>query len=580
MAENALRSPFRDIDAEVPLTVSIANIEQVFGSAHVFHLPWFQRAYAWNEEHALRLLGDIIEAMENKRAHYFLGHILLAAPRGEVRTALIDGHQRSVTLTLIFALLRDRASTAEDRERMEKLITNTTTDDNTTTDNSGKLTKAPFHLSPQKGIADFLAYYVQKPGATARNPEDEGAQQSQMDLELNIIENRNRLAAMLDEFEARGGKWRDLTDFLLKQCYIIVERVENETEAWNMLAVEEATGLPFHSSERLKYSLIAVMPRAEQEEVGRLWDMWQAKLGKEAMSRLIYHIRSIIIGHRTTQPVEHELARRLKLDKGGIAFINDIVAPHAERYSAILERRLGSSEQRRKISNAIDHMVWLEKDFWVVPVLSWLSIHGDEHDDTVAFFEQLERLAWMLRISGNDPVHHERRFNKVSSEIAEGLSLDKIKALQIEPVLSQATRSNLLSRTLYDKRYCKVVLRRICSEHGRDPGPVDGNNVTVEHVLPRNPEKDSGWRRHFKSEASIKKNVNRLGNLTLLTFSENQRAAVHPYTDKRLIMKDSDLAISQVAAKVADWTPSAIEERSEAMTRLLFDAWRLPFGKS
>ncbi|HUS96853.1 MAG TPA: HNH endonuclease family protein, partial [Hyphomicrobiaceae bacterium] len=276
-------------------------------------------------------------------------------------------------------------------------------------------------------------------------------------------------------------------------------------------------------------------------------------------------------------PIEQDIIQRLQLDREGLSFVNTVLTPTATAYAAVIEKKVGRDGQQHEISRAIEHMQWLGREFWAVPAIKWLQTHGHDHADTVTFFKQLERLAWLQRISGNDPVHHERRFIQLADQITDGYPISELKLLAIEPQMRAETKSNLLSRTLYDKRYCQIVLRRICHELGNDPGPIDGDKVTIEHVLPRKPERDSPWWTTFKTKAGVKNNVHRLGNMTLLSFADNQRAKVQPFPDKRPILLGSEYAISQEAGKAGEWTPAVIEARSTALARRLFEVWSLPF---
>lgn len=565
--------------ANCPLTIKVQSLEQIFGSQPAFHLPWFQRAYAWCEEHAARLFGDIVRAIETERSHYFLGHVLLAGPPEAASVALIDGHQRTLTLTILFALLRDRAPTAEGRQRLHKAIS-AEPGKRLTPHHPASQSAGPYHVATQPSVSAFFARYVQDPGATALDTEDYDDELTE--VELRIIENRRRLASLLDAYlddeDNAAQRWQELAEFLLARCFIVVERVADEFEGWDMLATEEATGLPFHSAERLKISLISAMPRNEQDDASRRWEAWQAQLGRDNLHRLVHHVRALELGHRSNQPIEQELIRRMKLNQGGAVFFDKLLAPNVTHFARLLASDFGDDEAGRTISRAIRYMQWLERDVWVLPALRWLELFGAKATDSAVFFQRLERLAWFQRIATNDPVQQERRFIRLANEIAMGRTIDQLEGLAIEPKLRDDMRKNLLSRTFYDKRYSRIVLRRICAELGEDPGEVDGNTVTVEHILPRRPPRGSVWLDEF-NKGAIGNCVNRLGNLTLLSFEDNQRLATHPFEEKAPVLANSKFAISRDAASVETWTAREIEMRSLRLARFLFERWELPFPR-
>lgn len=104
------------------LRVAYQTVEELFGTDYAFHLPWFQRAYAWGEEHAHRFLADVARAYLDGRPRYVLVDIILAQPEGERRQTIVDGQQRCFTLTILFALLRARAPDPALAGRVGRLI--------------------------------------------------------------------------------------------------------------------------------------------------------------------------------------------------------------------------------------------------------------------------------------------------------------------------------------------------------------------------------------------------------------------------------------------------------------------------
>ncbi len=148
--------------------------------------------------------------------------------------------------------------------------------------------------------------------------------------------------------------------------------------------------------------------------------------------------------------------------------------------------------------------------------------------------------------------------------------------LLIERALLSAALDNLRSRTFYIKRFHSLVLRRI-SVHldpARDPGPVDGENVTVEHILPRKPE--NSWRQEFPGN-DVANYCNRNGNLAFLSLEENNIAGNSDFLVKRLLLANAGgrFVLSARAAEESEWKKETIMRRGEDMIGLLFAPWEL-----
>ena len=552
------------------IRVAVRTVEEHFSSDTIFHLPWFQRAYAWGEENAVRLLHDIFDASHAARGRYFLGQLLLAAKEHESTAALIDGHQRTLTLTIIIALLRDRIRDVNMRERLDRLIRN----QNHRRDG----TAGPYKVNPQSNTVECFADFVQEPGGTLIEPESN--LHDFLESERNFLNNRNHLARALEDLvEAERAKIA-LAEFLLTRCSMVVQMVDDEEEAWEMLSIEETTGLAFHSSERSKVALITVMRRDLQHDAGNLWDIWQARLGANGMAQLLRHIRALRHNRRSSKPIEQDLIELYELRDADLTFMTDVLIPQAERYSALMNKAIGGGETKAQLAQSIDYLQWLGRELWVPPALRWIEMRGSNDPDVAHFFALLERLAWLLRIASRDPVEQERRFLRIAAKIDEGMAVVDIEELRVDQKLYQVAVESLTSRTFYDKSYSRLVLRRLSVLLGSDCGAIDGDNATVEHVLPRRPAPSSTWYESFRNKKSIDVHAHRLGNLAVLTFTENQHAGSNSFAYKKPILQNSRFVLAQRAAQYDDWTPGVIVERTNWLASTLFAAWQLDFPAS
>ena len=515
-------------------------------------------------------LHDIVDASNGARGRYFLGQLLLAARERDLRASLIDGHQRTLTLTIIIALLRDRIRDFGMRERLDRLIRH-----ETPVHDGGYQS---YKVNPQSNTVECFAEFVQEPGATLIEPESN--LHDFLESERNFLNNRNHLARALDDLAETEQAKIELSEFLLTRCSLVVQMVDDEDEAWEMLSIEETTGLAFHSSERSKVALITVMRRDLQHDAGNLWDIWQARLGANGMAQLLRHIRALRHNRRSSKPIEQDLIELYELRDADLTFMTDVLIPQAERYSALMNKAIGNGETTAGVSQSIEYMQWLGRELWVPPALRWIEVRGSNDPDAAEFFALLERLAWLMRIASRDPVEQERRFLRVAAKIDSGAAVADMEDLLVDQKLYEAAVESLTSRTFYDKSYSRLVLRRLSVLHGSDCGAIDGDNATVEHVLPRRPTPRSAWYDSFRNKKTIDVHAHRLGNLAVLSFDENQLAGSGSFATKQQILRNSKFILAQRAAQHRDWTPGVIVERTNELAITLFAAWRLQFPAS
>jgi hypothetical protein len=180
-----------------------------------------------------------------------------------------------------------------------------------------------------------------------------------------------------------------------------------------------------------------------------------------------------------------------------------------------------------------------------------------------------------MKIAGEDPSVQETRIFDLDDEIGNWIKVDGMNRLAIEPKMLSAAIANLNSPNFAAKHYSGLVLRRLSILLGADSGPITRDKVTVEHVLPRNPPQHGEWRRLFRTEGDVKEHAQRLGNLTLLTGQQNQRAGTADWANKRSVLASSGFVLSKRAATEAEWNSKTILRRTEELTGLLLKSWDL-----
>jgi Protein of unknown function DUF262/Protein of unknown function (DUF1524) len=560
--------------------VSAVSVEELFGRDRVIHLPWFQRAYAWREDNAIRLLTDILSAMNGGSSGYSLGHVYLAGVEGASSVAIIDGHQRAMTLALMFAILRDitgldAGMKPDVRAALITRLQNLIEMGPQPSGPRAQWAPAPiWRLTTQAQLSPLFERYVQLPGATFLAPtEDLGVLSN---AERNVIANRDKLHGALALGQMTTAERTQLIQFLLSGCNMIVVEVDDEDQAWSMLGVEQTTRLPHDAGELSKISLIQAMPQVDQSSAGLSWERAQAQLDDGRMSELLIHLRTAKIERRSCKPIDADILRLYDIQRNGLGFINGVLLPAANALSRIDQRRIGTGTLSTQITRHLDALSWLDHRQWVAPAIAWLTQKSDQHPDTGTFFAQLDRFAWLLRLAGTDPNEQESRFIKLTLAITNSQPPGSWKEFTIEPRLIEDALIILRSRTFYFKHMSHPILRRLCAILGQESGQIDGVKVSVEHVLPRKPPSDRRWTRDFKSLSGISDHTDRLGNLALLTGPQNRKADTNDWPVKQGILGASGFALSLEAAANIEWMPRTIEARTEKLIKLLFTTWELP----
>lgn len=538
------------------ISVEVLTVRDLFSGSYAFHLPWFQRAYAWHTAEVGRLLTNLMEAMRGNSRYYFLGKIMLAKANGRPDTALVDGHQRVMTLTLLYAVLRDLEAEESGRDALQALIGGPT-----------------YHLRPQHTLADFIERYVQEPGATLREPDEDLGDLSE--TQRNIIENRDYLRAELGGFNVDHATRRDLAGFLANSCKILKCAVEDEDEAWRILQIEEDTRVEFTPTDRAKASLLSIVPGGQRAACQRHWEHCESLLGATDLYALLLHLRMLRLRNLSDKPVEADLARAYAMDIEGLDFVEKELRPAADFVARIRAGTIGAPAAQPVIAAYLRQMSWIDPNYWMPAALNWL-LNRDERDaDTVTFFRLLERLVWFVRLSGADPVKRQRHILRLLGEMDKGGPATSLRELEISNGMHQAALENLRSPTFDSKHYASRLLRRASVALGQDPGPTHASRVTLEHILPRSFLPGTPWRTAFPSRKAVQSHAHRLGNLTFLSAADNQAADTLDWTAKRRILAASEFVLSKRAGSARQWTSESIAARTEDLIGVLMKDWQM-----
>ena len=88
-------------------------LKQIFSSKFEYHIPSYQRPYAWTEEETGILFEDLYSFYQSEytdKDNYFLGSIVLIKEDDLPYADVIDGQQRLTTLTILLSVLCDAFS--------------------------------------------------------------------------------------------------------------------------------------------------------------------------------------------------------------------------------------------------------------------------------------------------------------------------------------------------------------------------------------------------------------------------------------------------------------------------------------
>lgn len=206
----------------------------------------------------------------------------------------------------------------------------------------------------------------------------------------------------------------------------------------------------------------------------------------------------------------------------------------------------------------------------------------DNAESVSRFARDLDRLAYSLFILRSRIEERIGRYAAILKAIEAGNSLDLFdenSKLQLTPEEKEEVRHTLRSPINRNSEETRILLLRLDSMLAEEGAQYDQKIITVEHVLPRNPEIGSQWMTWFPDEAVRGEWVNKLANLVLLSRKTNARAKNYEFDRKKdeYFQKHgvTTFALTVQVINEEKWTPEKLESRQNYLCNKMIEEWRL-----
>lgn len=553
------------------ITAEKQNLHLVFTNFW-FIIPEYQRSYVWQEDNVNELLSDLWFAYEHKPDNeYFLGSLVLkqttekAFPEYEV----LDGQQRLTTFYLLLACLRDIAQNRDLKEACSEKIYQ----------KENKFKGLPererIKYKIRDKVEDFFKQCIVRESGTL----------DAVMLYHHIRSNNTSLSNMAKVIKTIQGFLKvktetELENFAtyisLKPTFIHVSTASRE-DAFRMFTILNNRGIPLTSADILKSINVGeITDERERERYATVWETIESDLGDD-FERFLSFLRLIITKERLHTNLLEDFEQVIY--KKGLLQVGKQTIDVLRKYHRLYDDAIRLDETF-EIDNSYRNLVTImligfASTDWIPAVLYFYSKFGKT--SLFTFLRKLE-----AKISGDWIVQEtpQQRFEAVI-RILKAIH----QATQAQDVLKNNTLFRIdvnelrevLSGDIYGKRFTRYVLLKY--EYLLSDNTVhlsDYNKITVEHILPQNPDKNSTWCKHFSiQERETLTHI--LGNLCLISRTKNSSLSNLDFQSKKTrylanridIFKGSSIYIQQSK----DWKPQDIRTRQAQMLDHLMKNW-------
>ena len=549
-------------------------LHKVLSSDFEFHIPDYQRPYAWTREQASELFDDVWGFMRDQGGleKYFLGSIVLVKPGDdEPRSDVVDGQQRLTTLTLLFAAIGHvLANDPEWAGQFDTFIREPGS-------RALKLEPKPRLFLRERDRA-FFAENVQIPGQfdklvsmdVSRLPE----------TQQNIVQNsRLFLERLADKSAHDVGA---LGQFLVSNCYLVIVSTDSFKSAYRIFSVLNDRGLDLEPSDILKARVIGRIPESQRAIYTEIWEDMEEQSGRKAFNELISHVRMIY---------RKEKARRSQLEEfeeyvvkqvpRAETLIKEVLEPYGEAFEVVRNASYESTQGAKTVNQLLEWLDRVNNQDWIPVAMYLLRMDRFDTETLTRHLRQLERLAASLFIRGVYVTPRVERYGKVLAAIEQGRDLEAADSpLELSPAEVQHTMSALDGPVYqYSAKLRTFILLRLDSFLA-GVGAVYQHSVTsIEHVLPQTVTTGSEWEQLWTLE-DREYWTNRIGNLLLLSRAKNAEAQNYDFATKkeryfRIKSGVTPYASTTQVLGYDRWTVEEVKTRQETLLDVFRRNWRL-----
>ena len=548
------------------------QLVSIFSDNYRFEIPEYQRPYAWTTEQTGELLDDLLHAMGdvenvNETAPYFLGSIVIIKNGLQPQAQIVDGQQRITTLTILLCVLRELASTESDSSDTHNYVY--------APGRESAGIPGHYRLTVRARDREFFESNIQKMGRLSSLLERPPA--NLPDSQRRMLENARHLFDSLAEREEKLRKF--LMQFLVQRCYLVVVSASNQNAAYRIFSVLNNRGLDLSPTDILKADIIGALPEDIRSRQTEIWEGIEEDLGRDRFSDLFAHIRMISMKHRQRGTLQQEFQDHVLKAVDRMDFIVKELEPYADAYVTVTGASNASTDGFEEVNKYLRYLNQLDNFDWIPPAMAFYRRNRDP-GAFLRFVRDLERLAYAMFVV-------RANVNRRASIYA-----DILRAIdQEEDLYSVSSPLQLSSREISDvlraldgpigslTRVRRTLLLRLDSLLADRGARYEHSTITVEHVLPRNPERNSQWVIDFPDEKERAEWTDRLANLVLLSRTKNSQALNYDFNRKKTAYFQRGgvvtFALTTQVVVESEWTPDVLQRRQRQLINALKKEWRL-----
>lgn len=559
-------------------SANLKDINEIMSRNVLYNIPKNQRKYVWTDNEWTELFEDLFLIKQDPTYSHFLGSIVLSKIKSKKHYLIIDGQQRIVTLSILFAsIINQLYKISEDKLAKsyldEYLLCNIDGEE------QNKIVRddACFYLSD---ILENLDKFISREKAEELFNNNYGKEDKYNEKLLNCF------IFMNDTIE-RNLKKRDIKGQLINlenrliNSEVIEIIVEEAIDGYHVFETLNARGVPLEQHELIKNFLYSYMrSKTKQQKLDKKWAEIINNVtldDTDYFSTFISHYCTHIFG-KIKKDQEYRIIRQ-ETDKREIENLLNSIYENSKYYSFILEpnKILKSKEYDKELYTSLQFFKRLNIR-QVRPLL--LSLFEKEHDEQiskdefnkcVSFLENFYFIYSIVLKNTSNMI--DAKIVKLSVDIHNNKLTDCYNIIKENLFVYIDNKADIIDgfkkigysnknkkfKSSANKRTVEYIFRKI--ENYLDVNKEATSNIqSIEHILSDDENNDTRCL---------------LGNLLPLALKTNGKIKNKDFVTKIEFYKTSRLLIVLNFVKCYSqktiWTDEDILKRNSVIAKIAFD---------
>lgn len=546
---------------ELKLSTKDDSLRDILSNGKKYFVPRFQRDYSWESEQLETLWQDVQEMIKNKENYHYMGYLVMQ-PTDANQYKIIDGQQRLTTFSLfILACIK----------RLRKI-------------NKEKIAEILFRTFI--GVEEFDGIHVNRKLTLNKNNDFyygeavKGHDLPQRGKKKTVHLMRRAIDYFYKNLQNRQGEAiGELVGEMSDRLLFTTIYIGDELNAYKVFETLNARGVQLSSADLLKNYLFSLIdskdniPDEALQELENKWETIGANIGDK------YYTDYILCEWNS----RHEMTRKSSLfayirkeikDPKSANDYLDLIFKNSDLYEGITNPDSEFFKSNANYQEIKKNLQFL-KLFGIKQPFSLLMIAYQKRQ---GYFHKI--LQWIqifsLRynvICREHPGEQEQLYNRICRQIETDCGVQEIKdkLMELYPNDDKFKRA-FADKTLPTKQSNKKARYLLARLEGyQSKTPIDEAELTVEHILPLNP--NESWCNEFGDNYDLF--TQRIGNMALAAPSLNKRLSQKPFEEKQKLLLESKYVINKNIQNYQEWTSQEVESRQQKLAEIAAKLWNI-----